>query len=121
MLCEVSPVPTAHCPAGAWSKRATQRFIELTENRKLAVKVKYKTVTKRQVTLAPKSCKDGLCINKTGLDWFVLFQVYSQVKNVLRVHVYDTSTEEDIHINQLLIDEGFAMYQEESHASKVIQ
>ena len=60
-------------------------------------------------------------MNKTGLDWFVLFQVYSQVKNVLRVDVYDTSTEEDIHINQLLIDEGFAMYQEESHASKVIQ
>ena len=73
------------------------------------------------MTLPPKSCKDSLCINKTGLDWFVLFQVYSQVKNVLRVHVYDTSTEEDIHINQLLIDEDFAMYQEESHASKVIQ
>ncbi|XP_015753856.1 PREDICTED: putative ATP-dependent RNA helicase TDRD9 [Acropora digitifera] len=83
MLCELAPVPTAHCPAGAWSKRATQRFIELTENRKLAAKV------------------------------------YSQVKNVLRVDVYDTSTEEDIHINQLLIDEGFAMYQEESHASKM--
>ena len=43
------------------------------------------------------------------------------MKNVLRVDVYDTSTEEDIHINQLLIDEGFAMYQEESHASKVIK
>ncbi|KAK2567406.1 ATP-dependent RNA helicase TDRD9 [Acropora cervicornis] len=57
MLCELAPVPTAHCPAGAWSKRATQRFIELTENRKLAAK--------------------------------------------------------------LLIDEGFAMYQEESHASKM--
>ena len=55
-----------------------------------------------------------------GLCFFFL-QVYSQVKNVLRVDLYDTNTEEDIHINQLLIDEGFAMYQEESHISKVIQ
>lgn len=83
MLCEVAPIPSAHCPAGAWSKRATQTFIQLTENRKLAAKV------------------------------------YSQVKNVLRVDLYDTNTEEDIHINQLLIDEGFAMYQEESHISKM--
>ena len=42
------------------------------------------------------------------------------MRNVLRVDLYDTSTEEDIHINQLLIDEGFAMFQEESHASRVI-
>ena len=40
MLCEVAPIPSAHCPAGAWSKRATQTFIQLTENRKLAAKVK---------------------------------------------------------------------------------
>ena len=33
--------------------------------------------------------------------------------------LYDTSTEEDIHINQKLIDHGFAVFQEESHASKV--
>ena len=32
--------------------------------------------------------------------------------------LYDTSTEEDIHINQTLIDYGFAVFQEESHASK---
>ena len=46
--------------------------------------------------------------------------MYSLMRNVLRVDLYDTSTEEDIHINQRLIDEGFAMFQEESHASKVI-
>ena len=38
-LCEVAPVPSAHCPVGVWSPRATQRFIQLTENKKLAAKV----------------------------------------------------------------------------------
>lgn len=33
--------------------------------------------------------------------------------------LFDTSTNEDIHINQKLIDYGFAVFQEESHASKV--
>ena len=46
-------------------------------------------------------------------------QVYSLVKNVLHLDLYDTSTEEDVHINQVLIDEGFALFQEESRASKV--
>jgi len=41
------------------------------------------------------------------------------MRNVLRVDLYDTSTEEDIHINQVLIDEGFAVFQEESHASRM--
>jgi len=41
MLCEVAPVPSAHCPTGSWSQRATQRFVELTANRKLAAKVWY--------------------------------------------------------------------------------
>lgn len=50
MLCEVAPVPTAHCPAGAWSKRATQRFIELTANRKLAAKVVYKKLVIKSVS-----------------------------------------------------------------------
>ena len=48
MLCELAPVPTAHCPAGAWSKRATQRFIELTENRKLAAKVSDWSIERHQ-------------------------------------------------------------------------
>ena len=43
------------------------------------------------------------------------------MRNVLRVDLYDTSTEEDIHINQKLIDFGFAVFQEESHASKVFK
>ena len=38
-LCEVGPLPSAHCPEGAWSPRATQLFIHLTENKKLAAKV----------------------------------------------------------------------------------
>ncbi|XP_020627807.1 putative ATP-dependent RNA helicase TDRD9 [Orbicella faveolata] len=82
-LCEVAPMPFAHCPVGAWSPRATQRFIQLTENKKLAAKV------------------------------------YSLVRNVLNLDLYDTSTEEDVHINQVLIDEGFALFQEESRASKM--
>ncbi|KAJ7352989.1 hypothetical protein OS493_032928 [Desmophyllum pertusum] len=45
--------------------------------------------------------------------------VYSLTRNVLRLDLYDTSTEEDIHINQVLIDEGFALFQEESRASKM--
>ena len=49
----------------------------------------------------------------------LLLQVYSLSKNVLRVDLYDTNTEEDIHINQKLIEEGFAQFQEESRASKV--
>ena len=49
----------------------------------------------------------------------LLLQVYSLCKNVLRVDLYDTNTEEDIHINQKLIEEGFAQFQEESRASKV--
>ena len=48
MLCELAPVPTAHCLAGAWSKRATQRFIELTENRKLAAKVSDWSIERHQ-------------------------------------------------------------------------
>ena len=38
---------------------------------------------------------------------------------MLHLDLYDTSTEEDVHINQVLIDEGFALFQEESRASKV--
>lgn len=45
--------------------------------------------------------------------------MYSLVRNVLHLDLYDTSTEEDVHINQVLIDEGFALFQEESRASKV--
>ncbi|KAL9952201.1 hypothetical protein ACROYT_G039416 [Oculina patagonica] len=82
-LCEVAPMPTANCPVGAWSPIATQRFIQLTENRKLAAKV------------------------------------YSLVRNVLSLDLYDTNTEEDVHINQVLIDEGYALFQEESRASKM--
>ena len=40
-LCEVAPMPSAHCPVGAWSPRATQLFIQLTENKKLAAKVSF--------------------------------------------------------------------------------
>ncbi|CAH3166074.1 unnamed protein product [Porites lobata] len=52
-------------------------------------------------------------------DRRLVAKVYSRVRNVLRVDLYDTSTEEDIHINQTLIDYGFAVFQEESHASKM--
>lgn len=82
-LCEVGPLPSPHSPVGTWSPRASQRFIQMTENKKLAAKV------------------------------------YSLCKNVLRVDLYDTNTEEDIHINQKLIEEGFAQFQEESRASKL--
>lgn len=47
--------------------------------------------------------------------------MYSLVRNVLHLDLYDTSTEEDVHINQVLIDEGFALFQEESRASKVTE
>ena len=47
--------------------------------------------------------------------------MYSLVRNVLHLDLYDTSTEEDVHINQVLIDEGFASFQEESRASKVTE
>ena len=40
---------------------------------------------------------------------------------MLHLDLYDTSTEEDVHINQVLIDEGFALFQEESRASKVTE
>lgn len=33
--------------------------------------------------------------------------------------MYDTSTEEDVHINQKLVEEGFAQFEEESRASKL--
>ena len=47
--------------------------------------------------------------------------MYSLVKNVVRVDLYDTNSEADIHINQQLIDDGFAVFQEESHASRVMK
>ena len=49
----------------------------------------------------------------------LFLQVYSLFKNVLIVDLYDTSTEEDVHINQKLVEEGFAQFEEESRASKV--
>ena len=49
----------------------------------------------------------------------LLFKVYSLLRGVLRLDLYDTTTEEDVHINQLLIRAGFAQFVEESSASKV--
>ncbi|XP_048586381.1 ATP-dependent RNA helicase TDRD9 isoform X1 [Nematostella vectensis] len=46
-------------------------------------------------------------------------KVYSQLHDVLRVDLYDTNTNQDIHINQILINEGLAQFMEESFASKV--
>ena len=48
-----------------------------------------------------------------------LFKVYSLVRGALRVDLYDTTTEEDVHINKILISAGFAQFREESAASKV--
>ena len=40
-LCEVGPLPSPHSPVGTWSPRASQRFIQMTENKKLAAKVAF--------------------------------------------------------------------------------
>ena len=40
-LCEVGPLPSPHSPVGTWSHRASQRFIQMTENKKLAAKVAF--------------------------------------------------------------------------------
>lgn len=47
------------------------------------------------------------------------FQIYSLVHGILRVDLYDTMTEDDIHINQVLISEGHAQFMEEPYSSKV--
>ena len=41
------------------------------------------------------------------------------MNNILRVDLYDTNTECDILINDVLIDEGFAVKCEEPYQSKV--
>jgi len=47
-------------------------------------------------------------------------QVYSKIgDDVLRVRLWDTSTEKDIFINKLLVDEGYAERMEEPFQSKV--
>ena len=50
---------------------------------------------------------------------FLTLQIYSKVNNILRVDLYDTNTECDILINDVLIDEGFAVKCEEPYQSKV--
>ena len=52
---------------------------------------------------------------------FLTLQIFSKVNNILRVDLYDTNTEYDILINEVLIDEGFAVKCEEPYQSKVIQ
>ena len=46
-------------------------------------------------------------------------QIFSKVNNILRVDLYDTNTEYDILVNEVLIDEGFAVKCEEPYQSKV--
>ena len=41
------------------------------------------------------------------------------MNDILRVDLYDTNTEYDILINEVLIDEGFAVKCEEPYQSKV--
>ena len=46
-------------------------------------------------------------------------QVYSHVGNSLRVDLYDTTSQEDIFINEVLVKEGHAVHCEEPYPSKV--
>ncbi len=46
-------------------------------------------------------------------------QVYSHVGNSLRVNLYDTTSQEDIFINEVLVKEGHAVHCEEPYPSKV--
>ena len=41
------------------------------------------------------------------------------MNNILRVELWDTNTEQDILMNKVLIDEGFAVHCEEHYQSKV--
>lgn len=51
---------------------------------------------------------------------FPVFQIYSRLHSALRVDLIDTvSSEDDIHIHQLLIAEGFAQASDESYDSVV--
>ena len=46
-------------------------------------------------------------------------QVFSEVNGVLRVALYDTTGQDDILINRVLVEEGFAIKTPEPHQSKV--
>ena len=46
-------------------------------------------------------------------------QIYSRLHGSLRVDLWDTTSENDVHINQILIGEGFGQFAEESYDSVV--
>ncbi|XP_064403082.1 ATP-dependent RNA helicase TDRD9-like [Halichondria panicea] len=49
---------------------------------------------------------------------YLMIQVYSRVGNSLRVDLYDTTSQEDIFINEVLVKEGHAVHCEEPYPSK---
>ena len=50
----------------------------------------------------------------------IFVQVYSKIgHDVIRVRLWDTSSDKDIFINKLLVEEGYAEKMEEPYQSKV--
>jgi hypothetical protein len=66
-----------------------------------------------------------MMVNLQLLEWrrvilLHLFQIFSRLHGALRVDLIDTvSSEDDIHIHQVLIAEGFAQATDESYDSIV--
>ena len=50
-----------------------------------------------------------------------VLQVYSRLKNTLRVELFDTTGENDVLINQSLVAAGYAIKSSEPYASRVSQ
>ena len=60
------------------------------------------------------------CVHSTHVCCAVL-QVYSRLKNTLRVELFDTTGENDVLINQSLVAAGYAIKSSEPYASRVSQ
>ena len=69
--------------------------------------------------ISPHQCKRQLYSERTLLTFNLLLQVYSQVGGVLRVELWDTNSPEDVLVNKLLVEKGYALKCDEPYMSTV--
>jgi len=98
-LAEIRP-SHEYSSEGKWTADASACFSRLTNNKPLIAQVLSSASIVRYI--------------------YVDLKVYSKIgDDVLRVRLWDTSTEKDIFINKLLVGEGYAERMEEPFQSKV--